>query len=274
MKEAFRLHEYSHSSNIHLTGELLVFDDKLNLLSRATGNGVINSIIRGGSLPDGLQIKYFVWDLINQDSVPDPQNRYYERLEHLLHTLASVGSRVGYLKYVKGVKTELCYTLEEAFVENQEYIKKGGEGTVIKSPYSTLLNSKDNNQCKLKSEFIVDLEIVDFIPSSKSSKNIDTFGSILCTTADRLLSVAVSGISNELRQEMWNDKDNFLGRIVSVKAESITKNKSSGESSLSFPRFVEVRHDKSEADTLETIIEQSRVYHGLTELLNNSIIQS
>jgi ATP-dependent DNA ligase len=256
MQEAFRLHEYPHNSNIHLTGELLVFDG-LKLLGRATGNGVINSILKGGRVPDGLQVKYLVWDLASQDSLSDPENTYYRRLDRLFYIFASAGRSVGDFTYINITKTQHCYTLEEVLLYNQEYIKRGGEGSVIKAPYSTLLNSKDNYQCKLKNEFIVDLEIVDFIHASKSSKNIDTFGSILCTTSDRLLFVAVSGISRELRQEIWDNKDNFLGRIISVKAESITQNKLSGKSSLSFPRFVEIRYDKSEADTLEMIIEQS-----------------
>lgn len=67
-------------------------------------------------------------------------------------------------------------------------------------------------------------------------------------------SVKVSGISSKLRQEIWSNKDDFLGRIISVKAESITKNKISGTTSLSFPRFVEIRYDKTEADTLEMVI--------------------
>ena len=57
-----------------------------------------------------------------------------------------------------------------------------------------------------------------------------------------------------MRDEIWNNKDKYLGKIVEVKANGVSSNRDGGYSLL-YPNFVEVRDDKSIANTLEEILE-------------------
>ena len=48
-----------------------------------------------------------------------------------------------------------------------------------------------------------------------------------------------SGFSDELREEVWNDKEGFLGRIIEIRYQEVTP-----DGSLRFPTFVCFRNDR------------------------------
>ena len=55
-----------------------------------------------------------------------------------------------------------------------------------------------------------------------------------------------SGLSDELRAEIWSNKREYFGKIIEVKYKSISKDKNTGLRSLQFPVFVRFRDDKNE----------------------------
>ena len=78
-------------------------------------------------------------------------------------------------------------------------------------------------------------------------------------SSDGLLEVGVTGLKDEMRKNLWDMKDQLIAgeAIVSVRFNDIMKPKKEGElHSLFLPRFIELRLDKKEPDSLERVIEQ------------------
>ena len=54
------------------------------------------------------------------------------------------------------------------------------------------------------------------------------------------------GYSDEQRQEIWKNRDSYIGKILQVKFKEETKNKETGLISLQFGTFVCIREDGKE----------------------------
>ncbi|WP_297478444.1 hypothetical protein [Ferrovum sp.] len=231
-------------------GELLVLVDGV-VQAREIGNGMLNSVLQGGDLPPGAEVIFKAWDLIPIADVK-PKGKgvspYSSRLQHL--EVLARGS-----KLVSLIETRIVHSMEEANYHYRELVKQGKEGTVIKDPHGTWKDGTSKFQVKLKLEVDVDLEVVDFVPGE--GKNASTFGSVLCRTADGELEVAVSGFTDAMRLEIHANRQRVLGKIMTVRANSImTPSESNNIHSLFLPRFVELREDKTHADTLHQVKKQ------------------
>lgn len=55
-----------------------------------------------------------------------------------------------------------------------------------------------------------------------------------------------SGLSDEMREALWNNAENLIGVLCEVKYKEISKDKNTGLESLQFPVFVSLRLDKNE----------------------------
>ena len=56
-------------------------------------------------------------------------------------------------------------------------------------------------------------------------------------------------------EECTKNPEKFIGKIVSIQFNDLTKAQGSNVYSLSHPRFVEFRNDKDQSDTLQKAIE-------------------
>lgn len=235
-------------NNTATHGELLVKRFG-KILPREIGNGILNSIQKGGAPEEGDEIVYFVWDQIPLDkSVPGGvyDVKYADRL-------AAVRSQVLECTHIKQIETRLVYSLEEAYDHYNEMIEQGFEGTIIKTLEGIWKDSTSKDQVKLKVEETIDLEVIGFLPGK--GKFLNLFGSIMCKSADGALEVNVSGMSDKMRKEIWQQKETFVGTIIEVKANGVMKPKNTNDKySLFLPRFVCIRNDKQSADNLEKII--------------------
>ena len=50
-----------------------------------------------------------------------------------------------------------------------------------------------------------------------------------------------SGFSEELRDEIWNNRDKVVGRVVEIKGDALTMDQNQVTWSLRFPVFVQFR---------------------------------
>ncbi len=116
------------------------------------------------------------------------------------------------------------------------------------------MDGDSREQVKMKVSFQVDLKIVGFNPGDPNGKHAATFGSLQCET-DELgttvapLAVGVSGISDKMRKEISENRDNYRGKVVTVESNAVIMARG-GTYSLFLPRLIEVRTDKLLADTL------------------------
>lgn len=243
--------------DLQLHGELLVYKNGV-LLERQIGNGILNSLLQGGELPEGHEIRYLVWDLIPaaEAKAGGRHTRPYDmRLKHL-ETL------VHGLKTISLIPTEVVYSKEEALAHYRDLLAKGKEGTILKHPLAEWRDGTSKAMVKMKLEVDVELQVAGFVPGN--GKNADTFGSVACTSACGKLKVDVSGFTDAKRKELHERGADLLGKVFTVRANGVLYPSTSKDTySLFLPRFVEERLDKLEADTLGHIIDQFKAAAGV-----------
>lgn len=244
-----------------LEGELTLYRNGV-LLERQVGNGMLNSLQQSGQeLPSDVVIQFDVWDIVptslrvDGGVYPVPYSQRFDAILNLFST-----HETNNFNPIKPIDTLITTSLDRVREHFHEQLAKGLEGTVVKHPDIPWADGTNKLQIKLKVEAECDLKIVGFNPGDATSKNNTTFGSLQLESADGLLEVAATGLPDELRADLWNRRDSLLangGAIVTVKFNSIMKpKKEGGVHSLFLPRFIEERHDKKEADSLERIFEQ------------------
>lgn len=229
------------SPDTMLDGELLVLNTAGDILPRAEGNGILNSIRQKG-VADHTVI-YVIWDAHHEGD-----NRPYD--ERFTDVLSS--ARLGGL--VRPIETRKVNTFEAAIKWTTEVMKAGGEGTVAKRASGLWKDGTSKDQIKLKVEFEVDVKVTGFVPGKAGTKREKTFGALMYESVDGLVSGSVSGFKDALLKEISENRDSWLDAIITVRANDLTQNeKDLNKWALSHPRFIERRHDKVVADDLQKI---------------------
>lgn len=235
-----------------LDGELLVFKDG-GLLPREVGNGLLNSLLQEGELPDGYAVRYVAWDIVPlRVAVPGGKSESPLRVRRAY--LRAVAQS---LPHISVIESRIVHSIAEAKAHCRDVQLAGGEGTVLKNPEALWIDSTSKDQVKFKLEVCVDLKITGVTPGT--GKNAHLFGSLSTATSDDLLEVDVSGISDDLRADMaWRHAlGELVGGIVTVKANGLLQpSPSNPKHSLFLPRLVEERLDKKVADSLQDVIDQ------------------
>ena len=93
---------------------------------------------------------------------------------------------------------------------------------------------------KVKKMQDIDLPIVGFEEGRNKHKN--TLGAFLVKYKNNIVKVG-SGISDEIRKEVWNNQDKYKGITIEIQYFEETSN-AKGEFSLRFPVFIDFRYDK------------------------------
>lgn len=232
-------------------------------LPREESNGLLNSIIKGGDLPAEHRVIYLAWDMIPL-SVVEPKGRYLVPYKERFARLSDLikASLVPGFSQVDVIPTKIVHSIAEAYAHYREQLALGLEGTVDKRPDAIWRDGDSTEQVKLKLEVPVELEVIGF--NEGTGKNAGSLGSFRCASACRRLIVDVSGRGDKMRDEVWADQEDWLGAIITVKANDLLAPKKAGDLfSLFLPIFVERRLDKSVADTLERIEAQfEAAVHG------------
>lgn len=124
-------------------------------------------------------------------------------------------------------------------------IAKNEEGVMINITDAPYEFKRCNTLLKVKKMQTYDLQVVDMEEGSNS--NAGTLGALLVRYRDGNIVKVGSGFSKELRDEIWNNKDQWIGRIIAIQYFEETQNQNGGLS-LRFPVYLDYRDDKSIAD--------------------------
>jgi DNA ligase-1 len=237
-------------TNTQSHGELLIKRDG-KVLPRQLGNGILNKVQKGGDIGPNDEIVYLVWDQIALTSVVSkgtynvPYKARFATLKEQTLTATCITL----------IPTVIVHSMPAALVHYREMLAEGLEGTIIKDVTGIWKDTTSKKQVKMKLDIDVDLVIVGY--NAGKGKNEELFGSIACQSVDGLLEVNISGFSDELRQEIYNTRDEKLGTIVTVTSNSIMPPSGNNKMySLFLPRFAELRSDKHTADSLQQVIDQ------------------
>ena len=233
-------------------GELLVVDGSGLVLDRQTGNGILNKANKGTiSSNEASMVRATIWDVIPYMYFVDgncPVN-YGKRWESLCVLMDNHQP-----KKVGLVDSWEVDNYEEAKTLFENLLAQGQEGIILKDKSGVWEDKRAKHQIKFKGELECDLEIVAV--EEGTGKYAGKLGAVVCRSGSqdgKFLTVNVgSGFNDAHRDNLWSIRDSLIGKIVAVKYNMRIKNKT-GEESLFLPIFVEVRDDKTEADSIGDI---------------------
>ena len=235
-----------------LHGEMVVTDISGHVLPREEGNGVLNSVLKGGEFPYGFYPKVYLWDMV---PLEDYKNGLCEKPYNArLHTLQTMVKDV-LADNISMIETRVVHSMDEARAHYTEMTECGKEGTILKDHRAIWKDGTSKDCVKFKIEVEVDLLVTGV--NAGNGKNAETFGSLVCQSSDGLAEVAVSGFTDADRERIAGELDQWIGkRIITVRANNLMPvPQNGGKRSLFLPRFVEERLDKTEADSLDKIEE-------------------
>lgn len=254
--------------NIVLHGELLVGSE-----SRKIASGLINSLIKKEQTIESLQTKIVekrgnthdklvselakklaeydqtdknlrivLWDVVPYEkwTIGEYKESYHERFKYLF-TFES--------DHVKVVEYEIVSNYDEALEFYRKQIANGYEGAVLKNFKMIWKNHTSTEQIKLKAERECELRVISI--ENGQGKYEGKIGSLVCESSDKLLKVNVGSGLTDTDRDM--SPSAFVGKVISVKFNEVIQSDSKDTYSLFLPRFIEIRNDKDEADSLEHI---------------------
>jgi len=138
---------------------------------------------------------------------------------------------------VQPVERVECNTdYEEIKAEHDAYVKDGYEGAMIKFLDAPYKFGRGHEVMKLKAFHDVDLPVVGLLEGT--GKHAGKLGSFQVVYQGVEVQVG-SGLTDDLREAIWSDQENFLGRIIEVRYQEVTP-----DGSLRFPTFVCFRNDR------------------------------
>jgi len=244
--------------------------EKLESMSRMKYNELIEKIY------------YVVWDRVDgimcaKNGCADPYIERFIKLENIIKKDCET---------IKIVPTIICFKANEilqnkldidknkflnktfkiisgadaSLIEKYSYeffnkvLNNGGEGTLVKSGVDGYKPGKPVYQIKKKMEFECELKIVGFKQGTEGTKYENSLGALVCESSDGKVKADPSGLKEDLRDKIWNNQDDYLNKIITVRCHKISKSKDNDYYSLLHPRFIKFRDDKTEADSYDEIV--------------------
>lgn len=227
-------------------GELIVEKDGL-VLNRQTGNGILNKASKGTiSEEEAKMVRATVWDAIPYYYFMDGlyELKYTQRFSYLSDCVSKLSN-----DKIRLVPNDTVNNADEANELFAKYYASGEEGIILKDVNGFWENKRSKHQIKYKGELECDLRISAIEEGTGKYKGL--LGAIICESSDSGIQVKVgSGLTDEQRENFFTSE--IIGKIVAVKYNARIKNKA-GEESLFLPIFLEVREDKTEADSSTNI---------------------
>jgi hypothetical protein len=127
-----------------------------------------------------------------------------------------------------------------------EITAQGGEGIMLRDPNAVYYHSsgsgdRPNSLLKYKKLKTCDLRIVGW--NEGKGKYYGMIGSFICEDDNKTIKVNVAGIDDDIRA---SDPTLWLNKIIEVAYFDTSKSKTKTIKSLQFPRYKQVRNDKTE----------------------------
>lgn len=218
-----------------------IFAEIVSTTRQAT-SGIVNSALKMGldSKVPVDTLKLHIFDILplenfkNKDFANFP---FHKRLK----ILNSFSDGVNYeiLKHTK------VSSLDEVLEWNNHYYNLGEEGIICNDAKGLFEFKRSKFRCRFKAEIENEFTIVGF---QKHSKKDNWLGSFIVESEDgKIRSNVGSGFSEYEREEYFNNLNEYLGKICTIKYNSIDKK----TNSLFLPVWKALRLDKEKADILK-----------------------
>lgn len=230
-------------------GEILFYnrseDNDFGLaMDRKTSNGLANKALKNTlSIAESKKAVFVVWDIVDFTStIP-----YFKRWEKLEQRMKSFGfSGIGPITLVESKIVNNALEGEQFY---QQCVNNGEEGAILKNYNFKWEPKRVKGVGKIKACEEADLIVVGW--EEGTGKNANKLGALICETSDGLLKVNVgTGFSDDFRNQ---NLDKLVGRIITVAYNQLITDNKKLTKSLFLPRFVCVRNEKDDANSLEEL---------------------
>lgn len=228
-----------------LDGELILVEADGTVMARKKGNGKLNKAIKG-KMPraEAEQVRIRVWDIIGAESFKAEKDTtpYSERFAMVKAAVEAAGEG----------KFELIETIEvadigEAQKHFKQMLKRGEEGSILKSFDHVWEDKRSYGLLKLKAIEDADLEVIDWVEGE--GKYVGMLGALVCQSSDGKVVVSIGSGFSDAQRKTFTRKAT-VGRIIEVLYnERIASRDRPDTDSLFLPRFVELREDKDVANS-------------------------
>lgn len=208
--------------NVCLDGELLSIDSSYENVYKDTTKKVNNK----NKVKHG--VAYMLFDMIQLHEFDIGKgNTLYSERRNILDGLKCENEFIGVAPIIyKGDNIDVIIKILD------KYRGMGAEGLMcsLDKPYEF---KRSKSLLKMKVMQSCDLKIIGFEEGQGRLKN--TLGKLICDYKGFELGVG-SGFSDELRNEIWNNQNEYLGRITEIQYFEETHN-DKGDLSLRFPVY-------------------------------------
>ncbi len=186
--------------------------------------------------PDLSDVYFAVFDYLPLEEWKSqtPKMSCHYRHEKLLDKLTD--NDIDFKKIVPVERVICDATYEEIRALHDEWVTDGYEGAMIKDLSAPYCFGRNYSVMKLKAFHDVDLEIKGF--TEGAGRHRGKLGAVVVDYNGVDVQVG-SGFSDGLREQVWNDKENFTGRMIEIRYQEVTP-----DGSLRFPTFVCFRNDR------------------------------
>ena len=124
--------------------------------------------------------------------------------------------------------------------------ERGFEGVMLNDPNAKYETKRTKGLLKVKKMHTADLQVVGF-EEAIDGKNRGSLKSLIIQLDENNTFNVSSGLTEEQREDIWNNKEQYLGKIVEIKYFEETTNQQGGRS-LRFPVILGFRDDKTIED--------------------------
>jgi DNA ligase-1 len=185
----------------------------------------------------GLKLRVFDYLSLDDYKTQSSTTPYYARRKMLEEIVNKINSL-----YAEALPSLYTGIASDEVIDKiaHEQIENGEEGIMINDTNAFYEFKRSDALLKYKLFEDYDLEVIGFEEGDGRNKGV--LGALLVKYKDFVVKVG-SGFSDELRKEIWNNRETWLGRTVIVKAFETTSNQQGGES-LRFPVYIDWRDDK------------------------------
>lgn len=148
-------------------------------------------------------------------------------------------------KWIKPVEILYKGKYDKNIVQQEldKQIVQQHEGIMINISDAPYEAKRTKNLLKVKAMQDCDLKIVGF--EEGTGKNKGTLGAVIVDYKGFKVKVG-SGFTDEDRRYFWENRDQLLGRVITVQYFEETTNKKDNSLSLRFPVFVDLREEGKE----------------------------
>ena len=193
------------------------------------GTGIVNNKSKSKE-----ELKLVLFDMLSKEEFDNKVSKdtYKIRKKHLLDLkqYETENIEVVQMFYEGTDQSEIWKWLD--FCEQNDM-----EGCMLNldTPYEC---KRTKSLMKIKKFYDFDLQVVGY--EEGTGRNKGRLGAFVVNYNGNQVKVG-SGYSDEERINLWNDRDKYIGRVITVKYKEISKDKKTGLESLQFPVYCGIR---------------------------------